>query len=381
MANKLAVVIHDDWEIRGNGLGNVAHLQYVPALVLMGLARELGFRLSFMVELGQQLAFLRFAGKDANLGIQARLWEDTVRLMWANGCDVQPHIHPQWFRSRYLDGYIHVEGNWNIATYDEPERRSMISESFDYLRTLLRQTDSAYEITAYKAGAHALQPSGGILDNLAQQGVGLVMGPRLGMSTITRDFFVDYRQMEESTFPYCPNSEDVNRVGPDRGIVVLPMSYWDVDLAGKWHLISRKLAPGRLVRRSTDRFPYQRRIPESIRTLDPRAGHSERDPLRKLLKPYRAGLNLSGPQSFAELKHILDRMVERLSGLDGNIVPLVIECHSKDLEGNWENLVAFFRHLVELLGDRAEFMTVSQFLAATRANPGLVRRTSPGPER
>ncbi|MCC6487280.1 MAG: hypothetical protein IT364_07250 [Candidatus Hydrogenedentes bacterium] len=378
MANRLAVILHDDWEIRGNGLGNVAHLQYIPALTLMGLAREAGIPLTFMVELGQQLAFQRFSDKDPNLGIQARLWEETVQLMWSNGCDVQPHIHPQWFGSSYVDGYIHMDGSLNIATYGDAARREMLSECFECLRAVLRGVDSTYRITSFKAGAHALQPSHGILNDLKEQGVGLVMGPRLGLKAINPAFSVDYRHMEESTLPYCPDFDDVTRIGPDRGIAILPMSYWDVDPVGKWHLIRRRLSPRRLACGHVDRLSYHRNVPRSILERNPRADYSEGPLTRKLLKPYRAGLNLSGPQSFAELKHILDRTVARLSRLDCETVPLVIESHSKDHEGNWDNLAAFLRYLADRYGDRAEFLTVSQFLANIRSNPGMIRQLAPG---
>lgn len=375
MANRLAVVIHDDWEIRGNGLGNVAHLQYIPALILMGLARDAGIPLTFMVELGQQLAFRRFAGKDPNLNIQARLWEETVQLMCASGCDIQPHIHPQWFGSRYADGYIQVDGSLNIATYGDAARNEMLSDCFEYLRAILREVDSSYQITSFKAGAHALQPSRGILSDLKGQGVGLVMGPRLGLKAINPEFSVDYRQMEESTLPYCPDFEDVTRIGPDRGMVVLPMSYWDVDLTGKWHLIWRKLSSRWFARGRTAPLMYHLNVPPSIRDRDSRVDYSEAVLTRKLLRPYRAGLNLSGPQSFAELRHILDCMIARLSRLDCKIVPLVIESHSKDHEGNWENLATFFRYLADHYGDRAEFLTVTQFLANIRANSGAIRQS------
>ena len=40
MKKKFLILIEDDFEIMGNGLGNVAELQYLPALTLMNIAKK-----------------------------------------------------------------------------------------------------------------------------------------------------------------------------------------------------------------------------------------------------------------------------------------------------------------------------------------------------
>ena len=85
---KIIVIIEDDWELRGNGLGNVAYLQYLPSLFLMNIAKKFGIKITFMVEVMQQLAFLKHVNKDRNIKIQARIWEENVLLMKESGFDV-----------------------------------------------------------------------------------------------------------------------------------------------------------------------------------------------------------------------------------------------------------------------------------------------------
>ena len=96
MARKLLVLFEDDWELRGNGLGNVADLQYLPARFLLDIGEEFGLRFNFMVEVLQQLAFRRHAAASRDLRLQADLWDHTVQWMKAQGHDVQLHLHPQW---------------------------------------------------------------------------------------------------------------------------------------------------------------------------------------------------------------------------------------------------------------------------------------------
>jgi len=377
MAEKLITLIHDDWEIRGNGLGNVAHLQYLPALALMRIAKDAGIALTFMAELGQQLAFRRFAERDRNLALQARLWEDCAGLMLNDGFDVQPHIHPHWFRSQYRDGFVHVDRNWNLATYEDGERKAMLRDAFAYLTGQMREVNTGYRINTFKAGSDALQPSGGILTDLKNEGIRLILGPRSGMKVHNPEFMLDYRAMEEGTLPYCPDFDDINLVGPAKGVVVLPMTYWDMDLPGKAHAVRRAIVERLRANSAINRFPYHRNVPESIRTLNPRVDRSESAFSSRLLKPFRTGLNIAGLQSLAELKRTLDGMVRRLMRVDSGVVPLVIESHSKDHEGNWDTITRFFDYMADRYGATMEFMTLTQFDTYLAGHPTMIRSKPP----
>ena len=44
------IALVDDWEIRGNGTGDVKTLQYDPAISLMNLYDEYGIKNTFYVE-------------------------------------------------------------------------------------------------------------------------------------------------------------------------------------------------------------------------------------------------------------------------------------------------------------------------------------------
>ena len=46
MKKRFNILIEDDWEVMGNGLGNVAQLQYLPSMFFMKLAKRLGIKLN-----------------------------------------------------------------------------------------------------------------------------------------------------------------------------------------------------------------------------------------------------------------------------------------------------------------------------------------------
>lgn len=123
MKQRIVIVLEDDWELNGNGTGNIAESQHIPATYLMNLAKKYGFRISFMVEVLQQLAFKIHEHKSNQLRVQAALWDGTVREMRLQGHDVQLHLHPQWVNARYEHEQFRVDRNWNIATYPRAERR------------------------------------------------------------------------------------------------------------------------------------------------------------------------------------------------------------------------------------------------------------------
>lgn len=223
---KIILIVEDDWEIMGNGLGNVAHLQYLPCLYLLELAKKLNIKINFMVEVLQQLAFRKFSCQDRNLEIQARLWDECILLMKERGHDVQLHIHPQWYQCTYQQGYFLLSRNWNIATYPRPERHDMIAEAISYLTSLIRPVDPQYQVIGFKAGAWALQPSQGILEDMASQGIRIVMAGGRGIHYSTNEILIDYLDMEEDTLPYYPDFQDIRRISNKKeDIIVLPLPF------------------------------------------------------------------------------------------------------------------------------------------------------------
>ena len=88
---KIAILIEDDWELRGDGGGDVAAHQYVPARFLMDQAESLGIRVSFMVEVMQQLTFESWGETIPSFRSQAGVWRESVVEMIQRGFDVQLH--------------------------------------------------------------------------------------------------------------------------------------------------------------------------------------------------------------------------------------------------------------------------------------------------
>lgn len=362
MAERVVVLIEDDWELLGNGLGDVAHLQYLPSLFLMRLADELGMKVTFMAETLQQLTMLRLGEEHRGLRLQARLWEENVALIKERGHDVQLHLHPQWLGARYEGGLFRLGRNWNVATYDADTRRRIIRESADYLLRLIRPLDPGYTVNAFKAGSWGLQPSEGILADLEAAGIRVVMGPGKGIVYRTDDFYADYEALEEDLYPYHPNYADVRRVARGgSGIVVLPLPHFTAGAGTLVGKVARRVL--RRGREAAGRFFYHPPVPAEVAGTSP-------------MMPARSGgvrgaaANALGIRSldvssapYEETGPALDQIMARCLAAEAPVVPLVIQSHTKGYEGHWDDVARFFRHLVGRYGSRIEFRTLSELQA------------------
>lgn len=363
MAKRVIVLVHDDWEIRGNGSGNVAQLQYLPGLFLLDLARELGMKVTFMAEVMQQLAMKRLGGADRNIRIQTDLWEESLRLYRDHGHDVQLHIHPHWHEAEWRDGFFRLGTNWNLATYPDDTRREIISSSVSYLTSLLCAGDPHYALHSFKAGSWGLQPSGRLLQDLEHAGIRLVMGPGRGIVLRSEHFSADYSGIEEDLLPYHPVYEDVQKVSSaTRPIVVLPLPWYEFTARGLTRKAQRKLADT-VRRRSVVSAMPQRPLPPDVVAnaplIPPRPG---RWGAVSRLGSVRS-LSVSGT-AFEELRFAIDQIMARSLQSEADVVPLVIQGHTKDFPGRWDDVARFYRYLVRTYEHCIEFMTMTEFLAA-----------------
>src|SRR5262245_28843409 len=90
------LVLSDDWELRGDGSGNMEALQFRTMRKLCDLYEARGLRASFNAEVMQQLTHLRQGRQNSELAALAEQWEQHVQDAYRRGHDVQLHIHPQW---------------------------------------------------------------------------------------------------------------------------------------------------------------------------------------------------------------------------------------------------------------------------------------------
>lgn len=356
MGKRFNILIEDDWEVMGNGLGNVAHLQYLPSLFLMKLARRLGIKMTFMVDVVQQLVYRNHIHSDYNLKLQKNLWDDTVLLMKSYGFDVQLHLHPQWVNAALKDEFFYLGNNWNFGKYSDSAQQAMIRESINYLEDLIIPVDPDYKVIAYKAGTWGLQPSGDLLRNMEKYGIRIIMGVRKGMYLPGNG--VDYTTLEESIMPYCPDYNDICKISSEKKeIIVIPLQTVSPGIKGLSFLavdrIKRKIS-----KKDSMRHYYNDRIPVKINELSPISEDSK--PKFPFIS-YKTHLKI-GNQPYHYLKTSFDQVINRLAYTPFERIPILIESHTKQYNTYYEDIERFLLYVLEKYGDIAEFSSLTDFL-------------------
>ena len=368
MSKRFCLLLEDDWELMGDGSGNVASHQYLPTLFLLKIAGQLNIKVTFMVDVAQQLTFIEHQNEDSNVKIQKQLWDDTVRLMKENGFDVQLHLHPQWINATFKDGFFHIGRNRNLGTYNSSFQSKLLQESVEYLHALLRPIDSGYKVQAFKAGFWGLQPYKNLHKHFTELGIKLVLGVRKGLKIPSAS--VDYEGLEEDTLPYYPDANDINKLATDKaGVIVLPLAYYSPDLitlAGlTLHLLKR-----RFFAFSSDHSYLFPNPPLSSEKFN---HHKWNEKIRLSARPYLTHLKI-GDQPFSYLKASFDAVVRRLRRYEIERVPIVIESHTKLYVNNYADIARFLRYIVEKYEKEVEFIDLKTFIEEIERDLCPVRR-------
>ncbi|MDQ3819823.1 MAG: hypothetical protein M3362_19410 [Acidobacteriota bacterium] len=221
------LALTDDWELRGNGSGDITEIQFHPMKELRRIYESCGVRSTFNVEVMQQLAFRKFQAEHPELKPLADAWDEHVREAFRHGQDIQLHVHPQWSEAIYENGRWILSGDWALTNYDAAEAYSMLAESKEYLEGILRPLDSDYRCVAFRAGASIIAPSKFALQILARLGIVFDMSIVGNLRVNTRNLQLDYSDCEESFLPFYPRMEDARRVSNRREpIICVPIFHF-----------------------------------------------------------------------------------------------------------------------------------------------------------
>jgi len=353
---KVIIIFEDDWELWGNGLGNVAHLQYLPLLYLIGLANKFEIKINFMVEVLQQLAFIKYSSGNRNLSIQSNLWDECIILMKENGHDVQLHLHPQWYNCTYRDGFFKLNNDWNISNYEPNDRQSMISSSIIYLENLLKKIDQNYRVMAFKAESWAMQPSQGILSDIENSGIRIVIAGGRGIRKITNYINIDYTDIEQDTLPYYPDFADICKVSDKKeNIIVIPLpyykSYFNIVIIFLIQYIINKI-------KYHNKMFYYINTPPQFISISPFA--EKRSIINKIISLFDdANFDISSlPPSV--MKSAFDQIISRVLNYGLENIPVVLQSHSKGYFGNYDQITKFIDYITNRYHNYIKFMTFTE---------------------
>lgn len=357
------LVLVDDWELSGNGSGNIRQLQFEPLRRLVSIYDRLGIHGSFNAEVMQQLTFRQHQHQHKNLKVLADEWDETVRQTFRQGHDIQLHIHPQWRNAEYQDGRWKLSSDWSILNYARADALQMLQRGKDYLENLLKDLDPNYRCVSFRSGAWCIAPSPHMLQLLADVGIVFDMSIVAGVKYDTRNIKLDYTCCEEDFLPYYPLMTDARKVSDKvEPIICVPTNCF---YASRRQVLQHHV--DKAVSKIKNKFAGPMTVSDNGRSVDVYGeewaqidGSRMKRVYRKVIVPYVRGKHTIS--DLAQLDHalmmeMLDsiRKRARASGLAD--VPVVLENHTKDLQ-NFSDLERFLENAVASSDIR--FITLSE---------------------
>jgi len=227
MQPMIYLALTHDWELRGDGSGDIEQIQFAPLRRLLQIYEKFGARTTILPDLMQQIRFRRLEAEHPELKPLADSWDEHVRDAFRKGHDIQLHLHPQWLNADYEKGHWHPRGDWSILNYERDAAYEMLARGQQYLEALLRPIDSSYRCLAFRAGALAAAPSPHLFESLATLGIEIDVSIAGGLFVNSEDLQLDYRNCEETFLPFYPTMGDARKVSDKReNIVCVPLNHF-----------------------------------------------------------------------------------------------------------------------------------------------------------
>jgi hypothetical protein len=250
---KIQIALTDDWELRGDGSGDIEQIQFRAMRELGDLYDSHGIKSTFNVELMQQLTFRSLQNSYPQLKQLADAWDEHVRMAFSRGHDIQLHIHPQWSKVNFENGRWTLSGDWSLLNYEPAESYKMLSTSKAYLENLLTPLDPNYRCVSFRSGSSAIAPSGFALRQLAELGLVFDMSLIQGLQVNTRNLQLDYSNCDEGFLPFYPQMEDARRISHQtEPIVCVPIFSFDLSRRRCLATVLKKVKEKTLSRKSRD---------------------------------------------------------------------------------------------------------------------------------
>jgi len=371
MKPTIHLALTHDWELRGDGSGDIEQIQFAPLRQLLDIYAKAGARTTILPDVMQQLAFRRFESKHPNLKTRADSWDEHARAAFRRGHDIQLHLHPQWRNAEYANEVWELSGAWSILKYDRETAYAMIAEGKEYLERLLRPIDADYQCIAFRAGALAAAPSAHLFKSLASLGMQLDVSIAAGVVVSSQNLQLDYGNCDETFLPFYPMMEDARRVSDKREpIVCVPLNHF----YGSRGTVTRQnlsLAWRELRRRSAESGP--------AKSLGAPAAPSIRQPSKvglafeKLILPAVKRKHFvadTGRLNYPLMREMLSSMRRRAHESGLAEVPVVLTNHPKDIR----DLAAIERFVQEASeAEDIRFITLSELAGRLRSGEFKVR--------
>ena len=361
-----------DWELRGDGSGDIEEIQFAPLRRLLDIYTRFGARTTILPDVMQQLAFRRLEDEHPELKPLAESWDEHVREAFRQGHDIQLHLHPQWLKAEYTNRRWQLSGDWSILNYDRGVALTMLADAKSYLENLLRPLDSSYRCLAFRAGALAAAPSDHLFESLVKLGIELDVSIAGGLFARSQTLHIDYRDCGETFAPFFPTLRDARRVSTQaEPIVCVPLNHF----YGSRREVTRQniaLARQQLRRRTKRRNSNagsEGSNPSPIEAQRSTIGKVYEKLVRPSLKP-KHFVSDTGRLNYPLMREMLSSIRQRAGTTGLSQLPVVLTNHPKDIR-DLEAIERFVEDVAQ--AEDLRFITLTEIARKVKSGEFQVR--------
>jgi hypothetical protein len=373
MTPGIYLALTHDWELRGDGSGDIEEIQFAPMRRLLEIYQKFGARTTFLPDVMQQVAFRNLESTHPELKPAADAWDEHALEAYRQGHDIQLHLHSQWSDAKYESGRWSLRGEWSLLKYDREQTMRMLANSKSYLEHLLHPEHRDYCCIAFRASALALAPSAYMLSALVELGIQIDVSVAAGFFLNNQTLQLDYRRCEETFLPYYPKMDDARKVSSQREpIVCVPLNHFYGSRAAVTKL-NVELVRERLQRLGSDSTTESPARPQldTDRTGVARVYEKLIEPAIKRKYFVSDMSRLNYPLMREMLAQIRQRAVT--SGLEK--VPVVLTNHPKDIR-DWDGLERFVAEVAKAAD--VEFITLTELAEKISSGEFKIRKSATG---
>lgn len=167
-----------DYELFGNGSGDVFRHIIEPTNQLLTIANRYGVKYTFFFEVIEYWKLKEEWEKGNDMGYRhnpIEAMENQIRDAYRQGHDIQLHLHPQWVDACWeKGGWVVNLDKWRLGGYSGNGVDSLVNlikRGKQTLEELLRPVDPQYECIAMRAGGYNIQPSEEIVKAMKSSGI------------------------------------------------------------------------------------------------------------------------------------------------------------------------------------------------------------------
>jgi hypothetical protein len=369
MTPTIYLALTHDWELRGDGSGDIEEIQFAPMRRLLKIYDKFGVRTTFLPDVLQQVTFRKFEAKHPELKPLADSWDEHVWEAFRQGHDVQLHLHSQWSDASYENGRWQLRGNWSLLKYDRDHAEAMLAESRSYLEQLMRSVNPDYRCLAFRASALALAPSTYLLSSLAALGIEIDTSVAAGVFLNNETLQLDYRNCEETFLPYYPKMDDARKLSlRPEPIVCVPLNHF----YGSRREVTKQnlaLARSRLNRQRAEKSSAEASAPPA---LDTQSAGLQRV-YEKLIQPAiqrKHFVSDTGRLNYALMREMLSSIRQRARDSGLAKVPVVLTNHPKDIR-DWDGIERLVGEAAE--AEDIEFVTLAEVAEKLKSGEFQIR--------